>query len=518
MKKSNQSSSTSNNNNNRNTNDNNNSQTSLLQLQQRIQEQMKSLQNNNNEQKKLSKNARVKLDEDGNLIDEDGNIIQLQAKPQATTLINKKQQEEKRAKLLNISKPPDIKKESFYDPSIKSSGRGQKRRRELNFNEPGKFNEKEKRIKIEKEKRRTQKEMLAQMDVELSEKEKELQQQSIKEANERRIREKLRAEKIATMIGSCHLYMGVTPFLPEDENGTNQRHDNDDLFNNIEWWDAAILPHSDYDKSMNENNVYSVTVPQRQISLIEYDVPIPPAHVKPEAGPLPLMLTAKERKKLRTQTRLERQREMQQKIKQGLIPPPPPKANLKNFMRVHLADGTQDPTKLERKIREEVEQRKQNHEKRNQEKKLTKEQKKQKKAEKLNQDEANELVTVVYKVRPLTHPQNKFKLNVNANDLKISGCVINATNEGLWMVIAEGGQKAITKFSNIIEKRVNWDLSATPSTNDEDDESEKWKLVWKGAQADRSFKVFRFQTFADVATARNYLNDHGIAYYLDYCL
>ena len=40
---------------------------------------------------------------------------------------------------------------------------------------------------------------------------------------------------------------------------------------------------------------------------------------------LSVMLTKKERKKLRQQKRLERQREEQEKIRLGLIPPPPPK-------------------------------------------------------------------------------------------------------------------------------------------------------------------------------------------------
>ena len=44
-----------------------------------------------------------------------------------------------------------------------------------------------------------------------------------------------------------------------------------------------------------------------------------------EAPALPIMLTKKERKKIRTQRRREIEKEKQEKIRLGLEPPPPPK-------------------------------------------------------------------------------------------------------------------------------------------------------------------------------------------------
>ena len=43
---------------------------------------------------------------------------------------------------------------------------------------------------------------------------------------------------------------------------------------------------------------------------------------------IPVMLTQKERKKLRRQTRLEGQKDQQEKIRLGLMPPPEPKGVL----------------------------------------------------------------------------------------------------------------------------------------------------------------------------------------------
>ena len=44
-----------------------------------------------------------------------------------------------------------------------------------------------------------------------------------------------------------------------------------------------------------------------------------------EAPTVPIMLTKKERKKIRTQRRRETEKEKQEKIRLGLMPPPPPK-------------------------------------------------------------------------------------------------------------------------------------------------------------------------------------------------
>ena len=48
------------------------------------------------------------------------------------------------------------------------------------------------------------------------------------------------------------------------------------------------------------------------------------------SGPasIPIMLTKKERKKLRRQNRMEAQKEEQEKIRLGLMPPPEPKGAL----------------------------------------------------------------------------------------------------------------------------------------------------------------------------------------------
>ena len=61
-----------------------------------------------------------------------------------------------------------------------------------------------------------------------------------------------------------------------------------------------------------------------------------PRQMRPPAEPdkmpeIPVILTAKERKKLRRQTRSEAQKELQEKIRLGLLPPPEPKGKMSWF-------------------------------------------------------------------------------------------------------------------------------------------------------------------------------------------
>jgi U4/U6 small nuclear ribonucleoprotein PRP3 len=317
-----------------------------------------------------------------------------------------------------------------------------------------------------------------------------------------------------------------------DNNHNHDTNHNDDDNNNH-------TNHTNHHVNHNNNNHDDIVINKRRINnLIEHDVPLRAERLeqlKREEIVIPLMLTAQERKKLRKQQRLEREREKQQKIRMGLIPPPPPKATLKNFMKIYVNDATQDPTKLEQKIREEMEQRRKNHELKSAQMKLTPEQRKERKWEKIKKDEQKELLCSVYRLNnywALSHPQNRFKLNANANELYITGVIIHHDHHHI--LIVEGGPKSMRKFIHVLQDRVNWKLKpsdaadgATANRSQESDKEEEsdevetppYQLVWQGVQAKRNFKFFNSiaHKFQDEDAARKYLQDNGdIAHYLDY--
>lgn len=91
--------------------------------------------------------------------------------------------------------------------------------------------------------------------------------------------------------------------------------------------------------------------------LIEHPVQMkPPTHSDRKVAPA-VMLTKKERKKLRRQNRAELLKEDQEKIRLGLIPPPEPKVKISNLMRVLGTEAVQDPTKVEEYVRNQMAKR-----------------------------------------------------------------------------------------------------------------------------------------------------------------
>merc|ERR1712174_352 len=100
---------------------------------------------------------------------------------------------------------------------------------------------------------------------------------------------------------------------------------------------------------------------------VEHPIPIKITTEK-EVAEAPMMhLTPKERKKLRRLKRQERTQEIRDKVK------------MSNLMRVLGDEAIADPSTVERKVRQQVEQRRKEHEQRNEARKLPVEERKAKK-------------------------------------------------------------------------------------------------------------------------------------------
>jgi U4/U6 small nuclear ribonucleoprotein PRP3 len=95
----------------------------------------------------------------------------------------------------------------------------------------------------------------------------------------------------------------------------------------IEWWDYAVLNELNYDclDKLTEGDDGQLRDKLKITQLIEHPVQLkPPTFTEKKIVPA-VMLTAKERKKMRRQNRSEALKEEQEKIRLGLIPPPEPK-------------------------------------------------------------------------------------------------------------------------------------------------------------------------------------------------
>merc|ERR1712113_1079362 len=143
----------------------------------------------------------------------------------------------------------------------------------------------------------------------------------------------------------------------------------------VEWWDMPFLKEdiNGQKRAYTEVNVEKIT------PYVEHPIPIKITTEKEIPDAAMMHLTPKERKKLRRLKRQERTQEIRDKIKMGILQPPPPKVKMSNLMRVLGDEAIADPSTVERKVRQQVEQRRKEHEQRNEARKLPAEERKAKK-------------------------------------------------------------------------------------------------------------------------------------------
>ncbi|KAK4351429.1 hypothetical protein RND71_030742 [Anisodus tanguticus] len=286
--------------------------------------------------------------------------------------------------------------------------------------------------------------------------------------------------------------------------------------------DAPLLRSGTYGDVV-DGNVTNEQLKIEKITIyVEHPRPIePPAEPAPPP-PQPLKLTKKEQKKLRTQRRLAREKERQEMIRQGLVEPPKPKVKMSNLMKVLGSEATQDPTKLEMEIRSAAAEREQAHVDRNIARKLTPDERREKKERKLFDDPniAPETIVSVYKINDLSHPQTRFKVDVNAQENRLTGSAV--ISEGITVVVVEGGKKSIKRYGKLMLRRIDWAAAGKKEDDEGEGEGEdddkplnKCVLVWQGSVAKSSFNRFFVYDCRTEAAARKVFADAGVPHYWD---
>ncbi|XP_067328469.1 U4/U6 small nuclear ribonucleoprotein Prp3 isoform X1 [Anolis sagrei] len=289
----------------------------------------------------------------------------------------------------------------------------------------------------------------------------------------------------------------------------------------VEWWDSYIIP--------NGIDVKVADVLQREdyhgiTNLVEHPAQLNPPVDSDTPVTLGVYLTKKEQKKLRRQTRREAQKELQEKVRLGLMPPPEPKVRISNLMRVLGTEAVQDPTKVEAHVRAQMAKRQKAHEEANAARKLTVEQRKAKKVKKLKEDISQGVHIAVYRVRNLSNPAKKFKIEANAGQLYFTGVVV--LHKDVNVVVVEGGPKAQKKFKRLMLHRIKWDEQTSATKGDDDEESDeeavkktnKCSLVWEGTAKERSFGEMKFKQCPTENMAREHFKKHGAEHYWDLAL
>lgn len=384
--------------------------------------------------------------------------------------------------------------DEIYDPSLVSRRGGERKSRELMFNQKGKF--------------------IAQANA--------LKQQARMEEMKKRIAMETRKTEIEEA--------GDKAFLVEAPP-------------DVEWWDEGLLPpeqntYEDWDKP-GRNRIESddtiITIYVQHPVLLK----APQEAFQPAAKPM--MLTKKEQKKVRRQRRMADMKEEQAKIRLGLVEPPPPKVKKSNMMRVLGEQAVKDPTAVEARVNREIAQRLHDHEAANEDRKLTKEQRAEKLQQQQEADEAKGVHVCVFRVDNLSSGKHRYQVDINAKQNALMGIV--ALHPTMNLVIVEGGAHSIKNYKKLMLNRIKWSentlpLSATtpttftgpadgkeskqstardswlnPMTDDgnlKDLSGNKCQLVWEGVERAKRFKRWYSRVCETDGEAREVLRRSGM--------
>ncbi|XP_058204709.1 protein RDM16 isoform X1 [Rhododendron vialii] len=439
-------------------------------------------------QPKPAKAPVLRLDAQGREVDEHGNVVNTTKVTNLSTLkVNINKQKKEAFQILKPELDVDPEKNPHFDPrmGIDSKKLLRPKRSSFQFVEEGKWSKDAEIVKLKSQFGEAQAKELKLKQAQLA---------------------KAKAEP------------DINPNLIEVSERVIIKEKPKEQIPDIEWWDQPLLHSSAYG-DITEGIIAEDKLRTEKITIyVEHPRPIePPAEPAPPP-PQPLKLTKKEQKKLRTQRRLVREKDRQEMIRQGLLEPPKPKVKMSNLMKVLGSEATQDPTRLEMEIRSAAAEREQAHIDRNIARKLTPDERREKKERKLFDDpNTAETIVSVYKVNSLSHPQTRFKVDVNAQENRLTGCAVIA--DGISVVLVEGGMKSIKRYGKLMLNRIDW-ASAVKKEDEEGNEDEdkpvnKCLLVWQGSVAKPSFHRFSVHECRTEAAARKVFSDAGVGHYWD---
>eukprot|EP00271_Cylindrocystis_brebissonii_P010259 TRINITY_DN2639_c0_g1_i6.p1 TRINITY_DN2639_c0_g1~~TRINITY_DN2639_c0_g1_i6.p1 ORF type:complete len:1240 (+),score=382.36 TRINITY_DN2639_c0_g1_i6:444-4163(+) len=442
---------------------------------------------------KPAKAPVLRLDKRGRELDEEGNVVErVKQGPISTLKVNIRQAKKEAFKILRPDLEEDPFDSPFFDPSMGATNRQRllkAKKREISFVPPGEMS---KRAEIHRF--RTQ---MGEARME-----------------EFRARQEMMARARADTSNPNLIQVAERKPMEVEEKKAK------DPIPDTEWWDSMILQHGKYDLDVEDDGV--ATVKDGKITFyVEHPVPVEPPAEAPPPPPQPLKLTKREQKKLRTQRRLAREKERQEMIRQGLLEAPKAKVKMSNLMKVLGAEATQDPTRMEQQVKSAAAEREQAHADRNMARKLSATEKREKKERKLFEDpeSAPEWQVSVYRVVHLGHPQTRFKVDKNAQENRLKGCVV--MTDDMAIVIVEGGLKSIKRFGKLMLRRIKWEKAVVEAKIGDPRSAlaarpNECKLVWQGAVAKPAFEGdFQLLIFPSGVGARRFLEERKCAHYWD---
>ncbi len=281
-----------------------------------------------------------------------------------------------------------------------------------------------------------------------------------------------------------------------------------------EWWDVALAGEEGYvPASYDELEAKALA---RVNNLLEHPKDVIGLKPEPKEVSIPLMLTDKERKRMRREERVAKQETMRAQITLGIIPPPPPKVKLSNMERVFGAKMVENPTAVEAEVRRAMQERLLKHLVDNEARKLTPTERREKKLKVVIKDRKEELRAAVFRIDSLANPKHVWKVATNAKQMHCTGVVVVFASVNV--VVVEGGPKAVKFMKKLLLRRMDWNDASEAEAEGAPRAagSNKCAMVWEGALARPSFQHFSVhRTEGDALQARQVFEDAKCPQYWD---
>ncbi|NWS33475.1 PRPF3 protein, partial [Polioptila caerulea] len=421
------------------------------------------------ELKDQTKPTPLILDEQGRTVDASGKEIELTHRMPTLKANIRAVKREQFKQQLKEKPSEDMESNTYFDPRV-SITPAQRQKRTFKFHEKGKF------------------EKIAQ-----------------------RLRTKAQLEKLQAEISQAarktgiHTSTKLALITPKKELKEGEIPE-------IEWWDSYIIPNGLDLKggaTSKKDEYFGIT------NLVEHPAQLNPPETE---GLCVCKLCGGKKGSSGSLSHCHVQQEPSQHLFHSLA------VRISNLMRVLGTEAVQDPTKVEAHVRAQMAKRQKAHEEANAARKLTAEQRKAKKVKKLKEDVSQGVHIAVYRVRNLSNPAKKFKIEANAGQLYLTGVVV--LHKDVNVVVVEGGPKAQKKFKRLMLHRIKWDEQTSNTKGEDDDESDeeavkktnKCSLVWEGTAKDRSFGEMKFKQCPTENMAREHFKKHGAEHYWDLAL
>ena len=330
----------------------------------------------------------------------------------------------------------------------------------------------------------------------------------------------------------------------EDQDGSGVKsestnHDMADVNNPVpecEWWDEIVFNQ-----------------PELITHLIEHPVPLKGTlAMAKQSAVAKAIITPAEREKMRKLQRKAKVQESQDKIKMGLLQPPPPKIKMKNLVHVLGQEAASGPSAIEQTVRAQIEQRLRDHEQRNEDRKLTPEQRREKNIARWTRplERSSVLKVSAFIIFKKIHNKIRFKITKNADQLHLGGFFLisklrkDPTNESSEfypsLVVAEGSSKSVKRFNRLLLHRIDWHEDIEEKGGDKDDEKMETKVdtkqegiddesdvdeiasvagggicvrIFHGTESTKRFTKWTCSEMRDLASVMSFLNDRGAPHY-----